>query len=61
MAEAPDWVPAWAAPRHLQPAKLAVYQAVVEQGHSVAAVAAHKNIREDTVQVGGSVGVRVEC
>ena len=50
-AEAEDWVPALPALRHLQPAKLAVYQAVVQQGHGMEAVAAAKNIRLDSVQV----------
>lgn len=50
-ASAHDWVPACAVLRHLQPAKLAVYQALVQQGLSVQQVAAQRRIREDSVQV----------
>ncbi|KAL4452065.1 hypothetical protein ABPG75_007727 [Micractinium tetrahymenae] len=45
-----DWVPACAELRHLQPAKLAVYQALQQQGLSVAQVAAQRRIQEDSVQ-----------
>ena len=52
-----DWVPPCAALRHLQPAKLAVYQALVQQGLSVQQVAARRHIQEDSVQVGWGVGL----
>lgn len=51
-AAAADWVPACAELRHLQPAKLAVYQALQQQGLGVAQVAAQRRIQEDSVQVG---------
>lgn len=51
-AAADGWVPACAELRHLQPAKLAVYQALQQQGLSVAQVAAQRRIQEDSVQVG---------
>lgn len=38
LAGSPDWVPACPVLAHLQPAKLAVYQALVQQGLSVAQV-----------------------
>ena len=56
MASAADWVPACASLRHVQPAKLAVYQALVQQGLSVQAVAAQRRIQEDSVQVGCGEG-----
>ncbi len=51
-AAADGWVPACLELRHLQPAKLAVYQAVQQQGLSVGQVAAQRRIQEDSVQVG---------
>lgn len=57
MAAAADWVPALAAPRHVQPAKLAVYAALVQQRLSVQQVAAQRRIQEDSVQVGGGGGL----
>lgn len=52
IAAEPDWVPACATLRHLQPAKLAVYAALVQQGLSVQQVAAQRRIQEDSVEVG---------
>lgn len=46
-----DWVPACARLRHVQPAKMAVYQALVHQGLTVQAIAAQRRIQEDSVQV----------
>ena len=48
-----DWVPACPRLRHVQPAKLAVYQALVHQGLTVKAIAAQRRIQEDSVQVRG--------
>lgn len=48
-----DWVPACPRLRHVQPAKLAVYQALVHQGLTVQAIAAQRRIQEDSVQVRG--------
>lgn len=52
-----DWVNACPRLRHVQPAKLAVYQALVHQGLSVQAIAAQRRIQEDSVQVGGGLWV----
>ena len=48
-----SWVAACAMVRHLQAAKQAVYQAVVQQGMSVEQVAAQRHIQLDSVQVRG--------
>lgn len=61
MASAADWVPACISLRHVQPAKLAVYQALVQQGLSVQAVAAQRRIQEDSVQVGADAGQVGAC
>ncbi|PRW57233.1 Werner syndrome-like exonuclease [Chlorella sorokiniana] len=50
MPAAADWMPACARLGHVQPAKLAVYQALVHQGLSVQAIAAQRRIQEDSVQ-----------